>query len=148
MKVKLVLTTFFISLFALQVQSQNDWDSFESATFKDVFVKEFFSFKSLLVPDEQIAALEGKKFEITGYYIPVATKDNSIILSKTPFASCFFCGSAGQETVIDVRLTQPSKRNYLADDKISVKGMLKINSTDWETLSFILEDAVIVKDHK
>ena len=91
-------------------------------------------------------ALAGKDFVITGYFIPVATKDNSIILSKTPFASCFFCGSAGQETVIDVRLSSPSTRNYIADDKIKVRGTLRINAEDWETLSFILEEASIVED--
>ena len=126
--------------------SQENWESFEGASFKEVFVKEFFSFKSLLDPTEEIMALAGKDFVITGYFIPVATKDNSIILSKTPFASCFFCGSAGQETVIDVRLSSPSTRNYIADDKIKVRGTLRINAEDWETLSFILEEASIVED--
>ncbi len=125
---------------------QESWTSFEDAEFKEIFVKEFFSFKSLLDPSEEILALAGKEFVMTGYFIPVATKDNSIILSKTPFASCFFCGSAGQETVIDVRLIEPSKRNYIADHRIKVKGKLRINSEDWETLSFILEEASIVED--
>ena len=131
---------------SVNAQEQNDWSKFESAAFKEIFVKEFFSFKSLLVPTDEIMALEGETLEITGYYIPVATKDNSIILSKTPFASCFFCGSAGQETVIDVRLAKESSRNYIADHKIKVSGILRINSEDWETLSFRLENATIVKD--
>jgi hypothetical protein len=47
--------------------------------------------------------------------------------------------------VIDVRLKKESPRNYLADDKIKVKGTLLLNKTDWETLSFILEDAEILE---
>lgn len=130
----------------LQGLGQKDWSNFEKASFKEIFVEQFFSFKSVLEPTEEIMDLEGEKFEITGYFIPVATADSSIILSKTPFASCFFCGSAGQETVIDVRLKEPPKRNYVADHKIKVRGTLRINSEDWETLAFILEDAVILED--
>ncbi len=130
----------------VKVYSQGDWTSLQAAKFKEVFVEQFYSFKTLLVPTDSIMALEGELFEMTGYYIPVATEDKSIILSKTPFASCFFCGSAGQETVIDVRLREPAKRNYIADHKIRVSGRLKINTEDWETLSFILEDAVIIQD--
>ncbi|GLR18064.1 hypothetical protein GCM10007940_26790 [Portibacter lacus] len=139
----------FLSLILCSVssygQERNDWILFEEATFKEIFVKEFFTFKSLLNPDEDILKLEGQELWITGYYIPVATKDSSIILSKTPFASCFFCGSAGQETVIDVRLRKAPPRNFVADDKISVKGVLKLNTSDWETLSFILEESIIVE---
>jgi hypothetical protein len=140
---KLVVFLFALSFHAIG-QDRNDWILFEHATFKEVFVKEFFTFKSLLTPDESIEKLEGDELVIIGYYIPVATKDNSLILSKTPFASCFFCGSAGQETVIDVRLKKEAPRNYLADDKIKVRGRLQLNTTDWETLSFILLDAEIL----
>ena len=147
MKHFLLFVLFFLGqFFSAKAQERNDWNILESATFKEIFVKEFYSLKSLLVPTEEILKLEGQEFNITGYYIPVATRDNSIILSKTPFANCFFCGSAGQETVIDVRLARGSQRNYIADDKIKVKGRLKINSEDWEMLSFVLEDASIVKD--
>jgi len=132
--------------FSLNVSSQEDWSSFENAEFKEIFVENLYAFKSLLNPDESITSLEGKEFQITGYYIPVATKDQSIILSKTPFSSCFFCGNAGQETVIDVRLLKPTKQNYVADHKITVRGILRINTEDWETLSFILEESEIVRD--
>lgn len=142
----LILLFLLGQFFKMQAQERNDWTLFESASFNEVFVKEFYSFKSLLEPTDEILSLEGKELEIIGYYIPVATKDNSLILSKTPFASCFFCGSAGQETVIDVRLSKEAKSNYVADDKIKVRGKLKINSEDWETLCFILEDAIILKD--
>ncbi len=145
-KIKLrLITVVCLFLVCAPITAQNDWNLFAEAEFKDVFVKEFYAFKSLLVPTTEITELEGRELVITGFYIPVATKDNSIILSKTPFASCFFCGSAGQETVIDVRLKKSTSRNYIADDKIKVKGTLKINSEDWETLSFILEDAEIVE---
>lgn len=142
---KLVIFFFLLASYA-SGQDRNDWQLLEKASFKEVFVKEFYTFKSLLTPDEDIRKLEGQEMLIVGYYIPVATKDNSLILSKTPFASCFFCGSAGQETVIDVRLKKEATKNYLADDRIKVRGTLQLNTTDWETLSFILLDAEIFSD--
>lgn len=146
MKNRLLFFLFLCQCLPSLLIGQESWASFENAEFKEIFVEEFFSFKSLLNPTDSIMNLEGKTFEITGYYIPVATKDNSIILSKTPFASCFFCGSAGQETVIDVRLKKATKQNYVADHKITVSGRLLINAEDWETLSFILVDAEILRD--
>ena len=127
----------------LQAQDRNDWNLLADASFNEIFVKELYTFKSLLIVDDHIKLLEGKELVITGYYIPVAVEENAIILSKTPFASCFFCGSAGQETVIDIRFTEPLKKRFTADDKISVKGKLRLNSEDWDNLSFRLEEAVL-----
>ena len=128
----------------LQAQDRNDWDLLSHASFNEIFVKELYTFKSLLIVDDDIKSLEGQELLITGYYIPVAIEENAIILSKTPFASCFFCGSAGQETVIDVRFADPLRKKFAADDRISVKGKLRLNDEDWDNLSFRLEDAVLI----
>lgn len=122
-------------------QSQNDFDRFSMATFEEIFVKEFFTFKSILVPTDEILELRGQTLILTGYYIPVATKDNSIIISKTPFASCFFCGVGGLETVAEIRLKSEKIPSFKADQKITVSGQLQLNTEDWEGLSFILENA-------
>ena len=129
-----------------QEQDRNDWNLLADASFNEIFVKELYTFKSLLIVDDHIKSLEGKELVITGYYIPVAIEENAIILSKTPFASCFFCGSAGQETVIDIRFAEPLKKKFTADDRISVKGILRLNDEDWDNLSFRLEAAVLIRD--
>jgi hypothetical protein len=82
-------------------QEQNDWSLFESATFKEIFVKEFFTFKSLLTPSEEIQKLEGQELVIIGYYIPVATKDNNLISSLISRIRSSFCS-----------IVETAKRSY------------------------------------
>lgn len=142
----LLIFGFTLLCLPINAQSPHNWETIKDAQFKEVFVQKYYMLKSILDPDEHIKSLVGQEFQISGYYIPIATKDNSIILSKNPFASCFFCGSAGQETVMDIRLKDTAKTKFVADQRITVKGKLAINDTDWENLSFILEDAEILEE--
>lgn len=47
-------------------------------------------------------AYNNKEVYITGYVIPLDALGISFALSRNSFASCFFCGQAGPETVMDL----------------------------------------------
>jgi hypothetical protein len=50
-----------------------------------------------------LKAQVGKEIELEGYYLPVDVEgDAYIILSKFPYAQCFFCGGAGPESIAEV----------------------------------------------
>ena len=67
-----------------------------------------------------------------------------MILSKYPMAECFFCGGAGPESVAVVYLkNSPTKRPKL-DQIIKVRGILQLNATDVEEMTFIIQNAVII----
>ena len=93
----------------------------------------------------ELRSLEGKQVELKGFYIPLELQnDRTVILSKYPMAECFFCGGAGPESVAVVYFkTKPSRRLKM-DQIIHVKGALRLNATDVEEMTFILEDAELI----
>lgn len=90
----------------------------------------------------RIKSLNNKRVSIRGYVIPLTGSGNAqiLILSKYPNSSCFFCGMAGPETIIEVRLKDHKKR-FRMDEQITFSGYLKLNDSDINYLNFIIEQA-------
>lgn len=80
-----------------------------------------------------------------GYYMPLDLENNyTIVLSRNPYAQCFFCGGAGPESVIEVNFSaKPPK--FKMDQIVRVTGVLKLNDKDIEHMNFILTDATLEK---
>lgn len=92
-------------------------------------------------------ALAGKNVMMRGFVIPVEeTGDfNTLVLSANSFTNCFFCGQAGPETVMDIRLKNPKTiKRFKKDDKVMFKGQLKLNDTDVDYFNYIIENAELV----
>jgi len=121
------------------------WSLFAKVPFQAKLFKEYD--QHFLVPefDTSIRGKEGKEIQIKGHYMPFDLPQNSIILSKYPYASCFFCGGAGPESVAEV-LFRNKPPKFKADQIVTVKGKLRLNNKDVEHMNFILEDAVLVAD--
>lgn len=104
-------------------------------------------FGELYVPvfGENVKKLEGKEVEADGYIIPFEGmfKPEHIILSSLPLAECFFCGSGGPETVMEVMLTDPIK---YTSKRVKVRGKLTLNAKDPEKLMYILKDAKLIAE--
>lgn len=87
-----------------------------------------------------IEALEGKQIAIQGYMIPADMARGRLTLSAYPFSSCFFCGQAGPESVIEIEAKVPII--YRMDRPVTVQGRLKLNRNDDPfRLLYILENA-------
>ncbi|UCS93474.1 hypothetical protein KZP23_00050 [Echinicola marina] len=97
----------------------------------------------LPVFSDKIKSLEGKEVAAEGYIIPFEGmfKPEHIILSSLPIAECYFCGSGGPETVMEVMLSTPIE---YTSKRVKVKGTLKLNKKDPEKLMYILTDAELV----
>ncbi len=78
----------------------------------------------IMVPrfDESLHALNGKSVQIRGYALPVSATSKDYVLSAFPFASCFFCGGAGPESVIELRLKK--QRSFRTDEWVILEGTL------------------------
>jgi len=129
--------------FLLLLPSSDGWTVFARVKFKSTFFKEINEY--FLVPtfSAELNTLVGKDFTLKGHYIPFDLPANTIILSKNPFASCFFCGGAGPESVAEINFK--SKRPKLkVDQVIEVKGILRLNGTDINHMNFILDDAELL----
>ena len=92
---------------------------------------------------QDILALDGKEIIIKGYVIPMDFGGNYVVISSSPFATCFFCGGAGPETVMEVYLQSPKK---IKSEQLTVKGRLQLNKGEMEHLTYMLKNAVIVEE--
>lgn len=88
---------------------------------------------------EKVKKLEGTRILLPGYMIPFSGsfKEDHFILSALPVNACFFCGTGGPESVIEVYSTKPIP---FSEKPIEVKGTLKLNDSDPEHMIYILED--------
>ncbi|HMN91359.1 MAG TPA: hypothetical protein PKE68_15155, partial [Saprospiraceae bacterium] len=67
-----------------------------------------------------------------------------LVLSAYPYSNCFFCGAAGPESVMEIRLKATSKR-FRMDTETAFAGTFLLNDTDINSLNYILADAEWVK---
>ncbi len=120
-------------------QTHLTWDQLAEVEYEARFFEKYD--QKFLVPlfGKTPKAYEGKEVTVTGYIIPI--DETSYVLSKNPYAACFFCGSAGPETVVELQLKPKSTRRYKMDEKMTFKGILKLNDTDVEHFTYIIEKA-------
>lgn len=146
----IILRYFAICLFVLPAglfaQYHSSWKQFARAKFKQVNVDELY-YADLLVKTPDLSQLDGKAFTITGYYIPVEDP-KVIVISRAPMASCFFCGGAGLESIMEIRPINKPKVHFRTDQLLSFKGILNVNDKDYNLLPFILEKAELITNVK
>lgn len=90
--------------------------------------------------DKSVLALNGKPIRIKGYVIPIDVESGYYVLSANPNASCFFCGNAGPESVMELQLVGTGNR-FRTDDIVTFNGTLKLNWDDLEHCNYILQSA-------
>lgn len=88
--------------------------------------------------------MEGEQVMLIGYLLPVAVGSDEYVLSANPFATCFFCGKSGPETVIELNLAR-SEKWFAMDQLVMFEGVLRLNEKDPEHLYFILDGAIALE---
>lgn len=116
------------------------WKQLTDVEFKDVYVEELDAYYWKPTFGENVKALAGREVYITGYIIPVDYDENFYVLSRYPFANCFFCGGAGPESVVDLRFKNEN-RMYETDERLTFRGKLALNADDVYQMNYILEGA-------
>ena len=77
---------------------------------------------------------------LQGYMVPVDVEGNSYALSRYAFASCFFCGNAAPNTVVEL-VFKDKPDAFVTDQWVVIKGILTFNADDPFRLFFILQQA-------
>jgi hypothetical protein len=129
-----------IALFISPLQSPNLWKVFEEVRFESKYIDEEKALFYVPQFGDELLRMEGKKYIIKGYYLPIDLSSSGIVLSRYPMATCFFCGEAGPESVM---MVSPTKKleGLKMDDELIFEGTLELNDDDVYQLSFILKDA-------
>lgn len=97
---------------------------------------------------EQVQQLDGKEITLKGFFLAADLTGNLFVLSANPMATCFFCGVAGIESVVEIEPHPDDLRIFKrlrTDNYIEVKGTLQLNPDDFERLIYILKDVRIIK---
>ena len=137
---------FFIVIFLINclvpyAQDTVDWGILADVTFKEKYVKEYgmdlleAKFGKLIKP------YDGQEVIIAGYMIPIDPMGTAYVLSLNPNASCFFCGAAGPETIVGLRLSPDHIKRYKTDEYLTFKGTLKLNELNAKQFTYMLLDA-------
>ncbi|HFA49179.1 MAG TPA: hypothetical protein ENJ95_09195 [Bacteroidetes bacterium] len=122
-------------------QHQNAWDIFSQTEFQKTFSKELGMFMTWPKFSDDILKWQGKEVTIVGYIIPTGEAGgfDGIIISKYPYAMCFFCGKAGAESVAELRMKEKAP-DFDMDKPYVFKGKLLLNDSDFDQLNFILTE--------
>jgi len=137
---KFILSLLLLASFGVQAQKQLVWPVLGLTTY-DIHEEGIQTSYHPKFPNILVDQFEGKEVIIAGYLIPMDVEAQRYALSENPFSSCFFCGNAGPETVMELRFDEDPGR-FATDKYVSVKGTLRL-VRDGSGLFFILENAEI-----
>ncbi|MCI5090524.1 hypothetical protein [Phaeodactylibacter sp.] len=123
------------------------WKMLTDVVFSDEYSEEVQAYVPYPTFGAQLQAIEGREVLIEGYIIPLEeTGDETIlVLSAQPYSSCFFCGGAGPESVMDIKLRPDEQRKFTTDDRMTFRGRLRLNDDDLYYLNYILDEATVYK---
>lgn len=122
-----------------------DWKMLADVTFEDAYNEEVKAYVPYPTFGRTLRAIEGRMVQIEGYIIPLEeTGDETIlVLSAQPYSNCFFCGGAGAESVMDIKLKKGERQKFTTDDRVVFRGKLRLNDSDLYYLNYILEEAEV-----
>ncbi|MES2795040.1 MAG: DUF3299 domain-containing protein [Bacteroidota bacterium] len=141
---KFVLLIFGLSLFGFRIDEPQkiSWEVLKDVTFKKKWYEKESIFMLYPTFGPNIKKVENKTILIKGYMVPVDPESNQYVLSAYPYSMCFFCGGAGPESVMGLKLKK--NRKFKTDEIHVFKGTLELNANDIYELNYILADAEVI----
>ena len=91
-----------------------------------------------------IEKLNGTEVSITGYVLPLDVKKSSYVLSAYPYSSCYFCGGAGPESIVGLKITD-LKKIIKTDAVKTFSGILELEQRPKNGFYFTLNNARLEK---
>lgn len=125
-------------------QTRINWDTLADVTFSDKYSEEVEAYYYFPTFGPSVLALNNKEVIIKGYVLEIDRGNDVYILSANPFAACFFCGGAGPESIVELKLDKNHPRLSM-DQVVTFKGILKLNAVDIYQCNYILENAMIFR---
>ena len=134
-----ILFLLFISKFSFS-QIEISWDDLSDVEFSETYVEEVDEY--ILFPHFgfDVVELDAQEIVLSGYVLAIDPDKGYYVLSKGPFASCFFCGAGGPETVVELSL-KSDKDSFYMDEFVTIRGILKLNADDIYRCVYIIEGA-------
>ena len=142
-KFTILITLCFLG-FNINAQNIITWELLKNVEFDEIWSEEFQAYYMVPKFSNAVKAMDGKEVQIRGFIIPVDIVQDYYVLSANPYSSCFFCGQAGPESVMEIEMVKKYE-GLRMDQVITFKGKLKLNVDDIYQLNYILKDAEILE---
>lgn len=120
-------------------QEKLTWDDFADITFEPEYNEKYDVHFLMPKFGEKIKSFRGKEVSITGYFLDLSGSGEIFLVSQNPMASCFFCGAAGPETIVELHFKE--KPAFKTDQIVTVSGMLELNKNDFNHCNYIFYEA-------
>ena len=136
-----MLTILLTLLFSPQLTG---WELLSAVEIQKVYDEFMGSEVDKPVFSDMLKSSEGSLVTLDGFIIPLQQEGEQdyFILSRFPYQSCFFCGGAGPETVVEV---YSEKSLSYTDERVRVTGTLKLNGDNPLQLFYILDNCTVKK---
>lgn len=115
------------------------WDMLTDITYQKKYNKEYEMYFNYPVFGKKIQGLKNAQIVISGYAIPLDM--DTYVLSKYVFASCFFCGGAGPETIMGITFKGKPQKKLRTDDYITLTGTFRLNEEDVNEFMYHIDEA-------
>jgi len=132
----------FFALIAFQsvvAQVELTWDDFADINFRTEYSAKYDSYFMAPIFGKKIKTHQGKQIKIKGFFLDITGAGDMYLISANPMASCFFCGAAGPESVIEVVFNELP--TFRTDQVVMVSGVLELNDEDVDKCNYILKGA-------
>jgi hypothetical protein len=120
------------------------WQTLQQLEYKEA-PHEVYGTVYLPVFSAPVKRLANRKVVIRGYLVPV--DKTSWALSQNTYASCFFCGKAGPETVIGLNFAS-NPGTLKMDANAIITGTLIVNGTNVDDWMYSMRDVEILSIKK
>jgi hypothetical protein len=142
-KILFFILAFGFCSFVTDEPQKISWEVLKDVTFKKKWYEKESIFMLYPTFGPQVKKVENKIVTIKGYMVPVDPESNQYVLSAYPYSMCFFCGGAGPESVMGLKLKKNKK--FKTDEIHTFKGKLELNVNDIYELTYLLTDAEVVE---
>ena len=140
--IRATIAFFLLSTASMSMaQEYLDWAILADVSFEDHYSKEYKMDLLKANFGEIIKQYDGKEVMLTGYMIPIDPMGTAYVLSRNPNSSCFFCGGAGPETIVGLRLDPKHTKRYKTDEYLTFKGKLILNELNEKQFTYMILDA-------
>lgn len=115
------------------------WEILEDVTYKNKWNAQYKMDFMYPIFGNTVKKFKGQEVFISGYMIPLDVSAGLYAISRNNYASCFFCGGAGPETVVSLKFKSKPKR-YKTDAYLTMKGTFDLNDTDVNEYLYIFRN--------
>lgn len=128
-------------------QTEITWETLTDVRFSDKFNKRVQAYVYFPHFGPSVKALSGKEVYLEGYMMPMGPEEGFYILSRYPYASCFFCGQSGPDSIVQLKM-KPNPPEFRMDQIVTIKGKLKLNQNNIDECPYLMVEAEVYDPNK